>query len=180
MAPIPATAQAPTLAVTIDIMEDYLKRFFVGHFLILVIVAFVIFFFGASQLIAILLFVGFMEFLFYYLDSKYLPKRRVELTNELIETFKAEPFSEGVLKFKIETIVFFAKIEVDFKLGLQGANVETIRFHIPRTQVDRLSPKPGFKLREDKIDGIQTYYIYQTNGSGLNLAKENLEKMIKR
>ncbi len=161
-------------------MEVYFKRFFIGHLLILVIVAFAVLFLGGLRLIAILLFVGLIEFLFYYLDTKYLPKRRAELTNELIEIFKAEPLSEGILKFKIRTIDFFVKIEIDFKQGLQIANVETIQFHVPRTQIDRLSAKPEFELMEDKIDGTQTYDVYQTNGPGLKLAKEDLEKMIKR
>ena len=67
---------------------------------------------------------------------------------------------------------------VDFKLSFQISNVETVRFHIPRPQINRLSTKPGFELMEDKINGIQTYDVYQTNGSGLKLAKEKLEKMI--
>ena len=161
-------------------MEAYFKRFFIGHLLILVIVAFAILFLGGSRLIAILLLVGLIEFLFYYLDTKYLPKRRTEITNELVETFKAEPFSEGVLKFKMDTIDFFVKVEIDFKQGLQLANIETVSFHIPITQLDQVSVKPGYELMEDKINGIQTYDIYQTNGSGLRFAKEGLEKMIKR
>ncbi|MGM0582711.1 MAG: hypothetical protein ACQETL_18685 [Bacteroidota bacterium] len=160
-------------------MEAYFKRFFIGHLLILVIVAFAILFLEGSRLIPILLFVGLIEFLFYYLDTKYLPKRRTEITNELVETFKAEPFSEGVLKFKMDTIDFFVKVEIDFKQGLQLANIETVRFHIPITQIDQLSVKLGHELMEDKINGIQTYDIYQTNSSGLRFAKEDLEKMIK-
>ena len=82
------------------------------------------------------------------------------------------------MKFKINKIDFFAEIIVDFKLGFQIANVETIRFHIPRTQINRLSTKPGFELTEDKINGIQTYDVYETNGLDLKLAKNKLEKMI--
>jgi len=70
-----------------------------------------------------LLFVGLIEFLFYYLDTKYRPKSR--------------------------------------------------------TQIDQLPVKPGYELMEDKIDGIQTYHIYQTNASMLRFAKEDLEKMIR-
>ena len=171
---------AGALAVTEDNMEAYFKRFFIGHLLILVIVAFAILFFGGSRVIAILLFAGLIEFLFYYLNTKYLPKRKTEIINELIDTFKAEPFSEGVLKFKMNAIDFFVKVEIDFKQGLQLANIETVRFHIPITQIDQLTIKPGRELREDIIDGIQTYDIYQTNGSGLRSAKEDFEKMIKR
>ncbi len=113
-----------------------------------------------------------------FILAKHLPKRRDELTNELIQTFNAEPFSAGVMKFKIGKIDFFAEIVVDFKLGFQIANVETIKFHIPRTQIEQLSKKPEFVLIEDNIDEIQTYNIYQTSGSGLKLAKGKLEKMI--
>jgi len=118
-----------------------------------------------------------MELLFYYLDSKYLPKKRAELMRALVETFQAKPFSEGVVKFKIKTIDLFARIELDFP-DLYLANVETIGFHIPRNQVDRLSEKPVSELKEDKIDGIETYRFYETIESELKLAKENLEKMI--
>ena len=112
------------------------------------------------------------------LDVKYLPKRKTELANKLIEIFQAEPISEGVMKFKIEAFDLFAEILVDYKLGLQLANVETVRFHIPRNQIDQLPTKPGFELKENKIDGIQTYNVYETDGMGLKLAKEELEKML--
>jgi hypothetical protein len=159
-------------------MEGYFKRFFTGHLLILMIVACAILYFDKSQAIAILLFVSLIEFLFYYLDAIYLPKRRAKLTDELIEIFNAEPFSEGVLKFKLGTIDFFVKIKIDFKQGLQLANFEAVSFHVPRTQINKISVRHKLNLLEDKINGIQTYDIYQTNGSGLNHAKEELEKII--
>jgi hypothetical protein len=158
-------------------MGEYFKRFFIGNLLILVIVAFAIFYFGGSQIIAILLFVVLIEFLFYYLDSKYLPERKARITNELIKTFKAKPFSDGILKFKIESNDFFAETIVDFKLGLQIANIETIKFHLPRNQVNQLSIPPEFELVEDEIDGIKTYGVYQTNRAGLKLAQEKLREM---
>ncbi|RDV13821.1 hypothetical protein DXT99_17475 [Pontibacter diazotrophicus] len=161
-------------------MESYFRRFFIGHLLVLIIVACTIFYFGKSKLIATLLFVGLIEFLLYYLDAKYLPKRRAELTNELIELFKAEPFSEGVLKFRMGAIDFFVTVEVDFKKGLQLANIETVEFHIPKAQSKYLSTEPELEFREDKIAGIQTYNFYQTSGEGLKLAKENLEQMFKK
>jgi hypothetical protein len=161
-------------------MEAYFKRFFIGHLIILLIVGVAILFFGGSRLIAILLFVGLVEVLFYYLDTKYLPNKRAELSNKLIEIFKAEPFSEGILRFKIRTIEFFAKIVIDFKKGLQLASIETIEFHIPKTQIDQLLLKPGHELIDDQINGIQTYGIYQTNAIELKLVKEDLEKMVRR
>ncbi len=158
-------------------MESYFKRFFIWHFLILITGVFISSFTG-QPLITVFAFVILLELLLYFLDAKYLPKRKTELANKLIEIFKAEPFSKGVLKFKIGAFDLFAEIEVDFKLGFQIANVETVRFHIPRNQIDRLATKPGFELKEDKIDGIQTYNMYQTDGMGLKRAKEKLEKMI--
>ena len=158
-------------------MEGYFKGFFIGHFLILIIVG-ISLYFGLS-LVAII--IGFLlfEFLLYLLDKKYLPKRKTEITNQLIEIFNAEPFTEGVMKFEIDTIDFFVEIEVDFKLGFQTlANIETVRFHIPRNQIDQLSTKPRFELKENKIDRIQTYNVYETDGMGLKLAKEKLKKMI--
>jgi len=159
-------------------MEGYLKRFFVGHLLALIMIACAIFYFGIAQIFPVLLFIGFIEGLFYYLDTKYLPKRKAALTNKLIDTFQAEPLSVGVLKFKLDTIDFFVKIKVDFKQGLQLANIETINFHVPKTQINKFSIKHKHNLLEDTINGIQTYGIYQTNGSGLSLAKEELEKLI--
>ena len=159
-------------------MERYFKKFFLGHLLVFIIAVFACLYFSKSPVIIILLFVGLIELLAYNHDAKYLPKRRDELTNKLIQTFNAEPFSAGVMKFKIGKIDFFAEIVVDFKLGFQIAHVETIKFHIPRTQIEQLSKKPEFVLIEDNIDEIQTYNIYQTSGSGLKLAKGKLEKMI--
>lgn len=161
-------------------MEVFLKRFFIGHLLILVIVTFSILFLGGIRIIAILLFVGLIETLFYYLDTKYLPKRITEIKNKLIETFKAESIFEEVLKFKMDTIDFFGKIEIDFNHGLQIANIETIGFHLPIDQINQFSGKPLHELTEDKIDGIQTYEIYKTNCSELRSAKEDLKNMIKR
>ncbi len=159
-------------------MEGYLKRFFVGHLLALIMIACAIFYFGISQVFPVLLFIGFIECLFYYLDTKYLPKRKAALTNKLIDTFQAEPLSEGVLKFKLDTIDFFVKIKIDFKQGLQLANIETIKFHIPRTQINKLSLKDKHNLSEDTINEVQTYCIYKTDGSELSHAKEALRKLI--
>ena len=155
-----------------------MKRFFVGHFLILVVAVGIGLYIGIS-LITILIFVLLLELLIYFLDVKYLPKRKTELANKLIELFKAEPVSEGVLRFKIDTFDFYVETEVDFKLGIaQIANAETVKFHIPKNQIDRLSIKPGFVLKEDKVNEIQTYNVYQSDGQGLIPAKEELEKMI--
>lgn len=160
-------------------MENYLKRFFIGHLLILVIVVCAIRFLEGTGLIAALIFAGLLESLFYYLDTKYLPRRRTEIKNELIDTFRAESISEGILRFKIDTIDFFVKVEIDIKQTLQLANMETIRFYIPITQIDKLSVKPGSELKEDKIGGVHIYEIYQENSSGLSFAKEVLKNMIK-
>lgn len=42
-------------------MESYFKRIFIGHLLVLIIVACTIFYLGKSHAIAILLFVGLIE-----------------------------------------------------------------------------------------------------------------------
>ena len=158
-------------------MESYFKRFFIGYYLIAIVVG-ISFYVGLLSLGVIIVGVLLFEFLIYFLDAKYLPKRKTELANRLIEIFNAEPFSKGVMKFQMEAFDLFAEIEVDYKLGLQLANVETVRFHIRRNQIDRLPTKPGFELKENKIDGIQTYNVYETDGMGLKLAKEELEKML--
>lgn len=159
-------------------MVDFFKRFFIGHFLILVIVALAIMYFGGSELIAIFLVAVLIESLFYFLDVKFLPKRKAEIANKLIKTFGAEQLLEGIIKFKIGSIEFYAETVVDFKLGLQLANFETVRFHVARNQIDQLSTISGFELKENSIDKIQTYVVYETDVEGLKLAQEKLEKMI--
>ena len=159
-------------------MADFFKKFIIGHFLILVIVALAIMYFGGSQLIAIFLFAGLIESLFYYLDVKFIPKRKAEIADKLIKTFGAEQLLEGIIKFNIGSIEFYAEAAVDFKLGLQLANFETVRFHVARNQIDRLSTISGFELKENKIYKIETYIVYETDVVGLRRAKEKLEKMI--
>lgn len=159
-------------------MEIYFKKFFVGHFFVLVMVALAVLFMGGIQLTVALLFALLMEGLFYFLNTKYLPKRRIELTDELVRIFEAEPFSEGVLKFKAGTIDLFVKIMIDFKQGLQLADTETVQFHIPADQIGRLSKKQTLNFVKDHINGIPTYIMYRTNGYRLKNAKEDIENMI--
>lgn len=87
-------------------MEGYFKWFFIGHFLILIILAGISIYTGLS-LVAIIATALLFEFLLYLLDGKYLSKRKAELAGKLTEVFHAEPVSEGVMKFKIDTIDFF-------------------------------------------------------------------------
>ena len=159
-------------------MEDYFKYFFIGYFLTLIIVVSIISYFGQS-LIAMIIGVLMFGSIILFLDVKYLPKRKTELANKLIEVFKAERVSEGVMKFKIGPLDFYAEIMVDFKLAIsQIANFEIVKFHVPRNLVDQLSIKPRFKLKEDKINEIPTYYVYQTDGTGLKLAKKKIGKIV--
>ncbi len=160
-------------------MEGYFKKFFIGHFLILMIAAVTGFYFNISS-VTIISFVLLLALLIYVLDVKYLPKRKTEIAGKLIEIFNAEPFSEKVMKFKIVTFDLYAEIEADFLTGIaQVANFETVKFHIPKNQIDHLPIKPGPELKDDKINESQTYNVYQTDGKGLNSAKDSLEKMIK-
>ena len=158
-------------------MEGYFNRFFIGYFLILIVIA--IGFYVGLSLVAIIIGALLFEVLFYLLDLKFLSKRKTELANRLINIFNAEPISKGLVKFKVETFDLFAEIEVDFKLGItQLANFEDISFHIPRYQIDQLAVKPRLELKEAEIDGVQTYVLHQTDGVGLNFAKEKLEKIL--
>lgn len=159
-------------------MESYYRKFFVGHLLALLIVACTIIYFGKSEAIAILLFVSLMECLFFYLDIKYLPQRRAEIASKLNKIFKAKEVKGGVMKFKINAFDLFAKVEIDLKQNLQFANAEAISFYVPEHQMDHLSPKPGFTFVKDNIEGEQTYRVYQTDGKGLEEAKEKLKSML--
>lgn len=158
-------------------MKGYSKRFFIGHIFILFIVSLCLY--AGLSLAAFIIGILLFETLIYFLDVKYIPRRKAELANKLIAVFKAEPNPKGVVKFKLNTFDFFVNIAVDYKVGLsQIANVETISFHIPRYQVDRLLAKPRFEWKKDEMNGVQTYNVHQTDGSGLKLAKEKLEKML--
>jgi len=132
-------------------------------------------------LLSALLTVGVILFVFviYSLDNANPQQKETEAVKSLIYLFKAEPVLKNLMRFKIETFDFYTEINIDFKQAFQFANVETINFHIPKDQFNRLSKKPEIALRENKINGIQTYLVYQTNVNGLKLAKEKLEEMIK-
>jgi hypothetical protein len=129
---------------------------------------------AAALTVSVILFV----YLIYSLDNANPLQKKTEIINRLIDLFKAQPVTKDVMKFKINTFDFYTEIKVDFKQAFQLANVETINFHIPIDQFDRISSKPEMALRENEINGILTYIIYQANSDGLNLAKEKLEEMI--
>jgi uncharacterized membrane protein len=159
-------------------MKSYFKWFILTHILILIVVACSVFYFGISQVIVILLFIVLIEYLIYYLDSKYLPKRQARLNEKLVSTFNAERLSEGVVKFRLNAFDLFAKVEVDYKRGFQFANVETISFHIPAHQLERLTKKPASGFVEGKVGAVPTLLIYQTDGNGLEEARHELENML--
>ena len=117
-------------------------------------------------------------FLIYSSENANPLRRRAEIVKILIDIFNAEPVSKNIMKFKIKTFDFFIEINIDFKQAFQLANVETINFHIPKDQFERVSTKPGIALHQNKINGIQTYLVYQTHGDGLTYAKKKLEEII--
>ena len=159
-------------------MEDCFKRFLLNHLAVPMAIALSVFYFGTTRLVATLAFVGLIEATFYYLDARYLPNRKSAISSDLIRIFHAEPVSDGIMKFQIGSIDIYTEAVVDFKLGLQIANIETIMFHVPRNQIHHLSGHRESDLIEGEIEGIATYGVYQTDGSGLKDAKEELEKMI--
>jgi hypothetical protein len=159
---------------------NYFKRFFIGHLLNLVIVAVSISLLQGTVLLAGLLFAGLLELLFYYLDAKYLPKRKKFLANRLIQVFAAQTLTDEVLKFKLGDIDFYAVIDVDFKAALQIGNAETINIHVPCTQIGRLSSKPVRQFKENSIDGVLTSNIYQINGLEIDQARKYLIGLIEQ
>ena len=158
-------------------MGNYFKWTFIWLFLLIIIVGGIIRFMGGLPL-GMFVFVVGLVILFYFLNKEHTTKRKTEIVNILIDILKAEPVLKNVMKFKIETFYFYTEIIIDFKRGFQLANVEIINFHIPKDQFDRLSTKPEIVISENKINEIQTYIVYQTNGDGLKLAKKKLEEMI--
>ncbi len=167
-------------------MKGFTKWFFIGHFIIVLIIVWIITSGEIDSssigkpLVIILISTLSIDFLVYFLEVKFRPMREIKLTNKLIDLFKAEPVSEGIMKFTISRVDFYTEIEIDLKRSLHGANAEIVRFHVPRNQIDRLTPKSRTELREDTCNGVQTYHVYQTNGTGLVLAKGRFEKMIEK
>ncbi len=159
-------------------MEVYFRRFFIGHLLVLLVVALGIIYLDTISFIGTLIFAALLEFLFYYVDSKHIPKRKEEITRTLRDIFNAEPYSKGLMKFKVDHLDLFAETIVDFKLGLQIGNIETVNFHIPKNQLDSLPSDHGLELVRDNIDGLETYCVYRSSGSDLTKAMETFRKLI--
>lgn len=100
------------------------------------------------------------------------------MVNTLTGTYKAERLSGDVMKFKSGGFDIYTEIFSDSKFGIQLASFVLIYFHIPRDQFDRVLKKDVSGLTESKINGIQTYIVYQTHPAGLKQAKRKLEEII--
>lgn len=124
------------------------------------------------------LFIIVLLIFLYLLENLHFQKKKTEIFHILTETYKAEPLSEDVMRFKLGRYEFYSEIFSDSKFGIQLASFVIINFHIPKDQFDPVLTKHKFALNESNINGIQTYIVYQTHPNGLKLAKKKLEDMI--
>ena len=115
--------------------------------------------------------------LFYFLERKYVPWRKKNISNRLLKLFNANKISDSISTFQLEGFDFIAQIDFHLVMSQYG-NTELISFHIPRKQIDVLQSKPDFKLIPDHCNGKETYCVYKTNSWGLGLAKKRIEKKL--
>jgi hypothetical protein len=114
----------------------------------------------------------------YFLENLHFQKKKTGMVNTLTETYKAEPLSEDVMKFKLGGFDIYTEIFSDSKFGLQLASFVIIYFHIPRDQFDRVLTRDASAFTVSEINGIQTYIVYQTHPAGLKHAKRKLKEII--
>jgi general stress protein CsbA len=157
-------------------MKGYFTKFFILYFLIILGV-------GLAQFAEIsfrtdIALVLLLLLVFHSLDAKYPAVRRAALAAKLDGIFSTEAVSEGVVRFRLNAFDLFASVELDYKKGFQFANVETISFHIPADQLERLAKKPDYVFLAGKVGAIPTFIIHQTDGNGLVEARNELENML--
>lgn len=116
--------------------------------------------------------------LFYILEKKYIPWRKVKLVNKLTKLFNAKLINDNVMHFEIEGFNIFTTINLNLKLSLSQIDAELINFHIPKQEIDNLEVKPNFTLKSGHCNNLETYFFYQTNGLGLKLAKKRFLKKL--
>ena len=128
----------------------------------------------------LLFFIGSSTFgaLFYLIDYKYFPLQKKQLLKKVTQIFQAEPLSESQAKFKIGKYDVTIDISYIQSLNKYAANVEVISFYIPKNQLTDDKLTHPLSQKEQHLNGIPTYRIYQTNEIGLKLAKQRIYKIL--
>lgn len=116
--------------------------------------------------------------LFYYLQVRFIPKRKEKLMSRIVDLFGAYPVDETTTRFNIGNLTIYTSINIQLLLSEHHGYTETIQFHVPRQQIDRLPTKPSFKLIKDDWNGVQTYLVYEASNLRLKKAKRKLEKKV--
>jgi hypothetical protein len=119
-----------------------------------------------------------LALLFYFMEVKMIPNRKVKIQNRIIALFGAYPVTDTINRLRIGNLDIFIETRFDLHLSAYGSYSESISFHIPKIQVDGVKTKPDFKYREAVCNGTPTYLIYQTNSMGLKKAKKKIEQKL--
>ncbi len=116
--------------------------------------------------------------IFYWLEIKYMPQRKIKLMSALIKLFDAKPIAPNIVRFKLGGLHFLAEVSVQLSIAPNSGAFESIGFHVEQGQYDRLTRIPNFKKRPARCNGLDTYLVYQTSGMWLKLAKKRLTKKL--
>lgn len=132
---------------------------------------------GASLLAVVIGSIA-LGLIFYLTERVYFPWRKARLQTKLHHLFNSRKISDSVALFHILDWDVLVSIEHHLVMSRTGGNMEQISFHIPQEQVDKKIAKPDFEYVPDHCNGVRTYRIYQTNGLGLRIAKQRIEKKL--
>jgi hypothetical protein len=116
--------------------------------------------------------------LFYYLQIRFIPKRKERLMNRIIDVFGAYPIDETTTRIYIGNLSVYTQINIQLALSEHHGYTETIQFHVPREQIDLLSTKSSLNLKKSHCDSIQTYLVYEASSWRLKQAKRILDKKV--
>lgn len=111
----------------------------------------------------------------YLIEDKYFPFRRKQVLQKILRIFNAEPVSDSQAKYKVGNYDIIVDIDFILSLNKYAANGEVISFHIPRNQLKNNQLNRLLSQVEERLNGMPTFRIYQTNGMGFKLAKKRIE-----
>ena len=116
--------------------------------------------------------------MFYYLQVRFVPKRKERLMNKIIDVFGAYPVNDSTTRFNIGNLSIYTQINIQLLLSEHHGYTETIEFHISQEQVNRLTTKPSFALKKSYCGDVQTYLVHEATGWRLKQARRKLEKKV--
>ena len=162
-------------------MKVFFKWLVISFFFLLVIGAVNALSAGLSHihivdgLLAIVAGAAILATLFYFVEVKLIPGRKVKVLNKVISLFGAYPVTDTITKVTIAKLDMYIELKFDLHMSEHGAYSELVSFHIPKQQIDAMKTKPDFTYKHAVCNGIPTYMIYQTNSMGLKRAKKKID-----